>query len=225
MQVNVLVEGQTEETFVKQILYNYLIPFDVFLIPTIISTKRIKSGQKFKGGLTDANFDQFLSDLRKIIYSTPQGFVTTFIDYYAIPSKFPGYDEKTIFSTQIEKVVFLENMLFESLGSPRNFIPYIQLHEFESLLFADENGFNSNISAKDPNLPKLHRIINSFPNPEDIDEGRDTAPSKRILKYYPGYDKVTEGNLILLNIGIERLLEKCPHFRSWVEKLEHLGKE
>jgi hypothetical protein len=33
------------------------------------------------------------------------------------------------------------------------------------------------------------------------------------------YDKVFEGNLIALEIGIHTILEKCPRFRAWVEKL------
>jgi hypothetical protein len=222
MQINILVEGQTEETFVNNLLYPYLSKFGIFSVPIIITTKRTKSGIKFKGG---NDFLSFINDLKKLIYGTSQGCVTTFIDYYALPSEFPGYTDRQKFSSQIKKVEFLEEKLFEHLSFPKNFIPYIQLHEFETFLFADTEGFNRYLSPKEADLNSLNKIIGSHVNPEDIDEGKDTAPSKRILQHYPSYDKVTEGNLILMDIGINTLLEKCPHFRSWVKKLEHLGKE
>lgn len=33
------------------------------------------------------------------------------------------------------------------------------------------------------------------------------------------YDKVTEGNLIAEDVGIAKMLEKCPRFKAWIEKL------
>jgi hypothetical protein len=222
MQVNILVEGYAEETFVKNILYPYLLQFKVYITPIIISSKQTESGIKFKGGSFTKRFSLFINDLKKLIYGTSQGYVTTFIDYYALPSEFPGYDDRLTLPSPLKKVEFLETNLLEYLDSPGNFIPYIQLHEFEAFLFADAKGFDSNISPKDPNLEELHKIIRLYPNPEDIDEGSKTAPSKRILQHYPSYDKVTEGNLILLDIGINTLLNKCPHFNQWVNKLKQL---
>jgi len=223
IQVNILVEGQTEETFVKELLAPYLFNQGILINPIIISTKRIKEGGKFKGGLSNSNFDSFINDLLRLIKSTPHGFVTTFIDYYRIPSKFPGYADRSTRSSQIEKVLFLERKLAEHIGNPDNFIPYIQLHEFEAFHFADKIGFGNYLSPNEANLAKLFRIIDDYENPEDINEGPNTAPSKRILANYTSYEKVIEGNLILMEIGLEKILEKCVHFKSLIDKLSKLS--
>ncbi|MCP4022163.1 MAG: DUF4276 family protein [Desulfobacteraceae bacterium] len=50
-KVLVLVEGPTEEAFVRHILQNHLMDYKVMIIPTIVTTKRVKSGPNFKGGI------------------------------------------------------------------------------------------------------------------------------------------------------------------------------
>jgi len=222
VQVNILVEGQTEEAFVKELLYPYLYIKNILINPVIISTKRLKEGGKFKGGLSNSNFDTFINDLKKLLRSTPQGYVTTFIDYYAIPSKFPGYEERKSKGSQLNKVMFLEQKLQEFVGNPRNFIPYIQLHEFEAFHFSDKIGFQNYLSPDEAKIDVLFQIITDYPNPEDINEGSTTAPSKRILTNYTLYEKVIEGNVILMEIGIEKIIEKCNHFKSLIDKLTEL---
>lgn len=217
--VNILVEGQTEETFIKELLAPYLFAYQITINPVIISTKRIKEGGKFKGGLSNSNFDHFLNDLKRLIQSTPQGIVATFIDYYRLPAKFPGYEERTSKRTTLEKVLFLEKKLAEHMGCPGNLIPYIQLHEFEAFHFSDKVGFSTYLSPAEAQIEHLVNIINQYSNPEDINEGSETAPSKRILRFYPSYNKVIDGNLMLMEIGIEKLLEKCPHFKAFVERI------
>ena len=103
------------------------------------------------------------------------------------------------------------------------FIPYIQLHEFEALLFASNEGFNSFFD--EIQKEKAQQIINSYDNPEDINTTPEGAPSKRILAIKEDYDKVLEGNLIALEIGFSKIMEKCTRFRTWIEKLIELCKE
>jgi len=50
------------------------------------------------------------------------------------------------------------------------------------------------------------------------------APSKRLLAIQPSYDKVMQGNLIALEVGIGQMLGKCPRFREWVDLLITRGK-
>src|SRR5690606_33327932 len=93
MIVNIYVEGQTEELFVKNCLGPYLLKQNIYAIPIVISTKTILSGNKTVGGLSNGNLKKFLTELNKLIYTTPKdGLVTTMIDYYAIPTNFPGYN-------------------------------------------------------------------------------------------------------------------------------------
>lgn len=58
--------------------------------------------------------------------------------------------------------------------------------------------------------------------PELLNDSRETAPSKRILHVCPTYDKITEGLLILEEIGLARIRSQCPHFDAWVTRLEQL---
>ena len=60
-------------------------------------------------------------------------------------------------------------------------------------------------------------------NPELINEGKDTAPSKRILDLIPEYDKVSVGPAIVGIEGVEALKAACSHFNSWIEKLVSLA--
>jgi hypothetical protein len=144
MQVNILVEGQTEEMFVKEQLQPYFADHDLTFTPIIISTKRQRNGTKFKGGVS--SYGSFKADLQRIINSTPHGLVTTMIDYYGLPTSFPGYAQRVNLPTQKEKVEFLEQELWNDMGSFPNFIPHIQLHEFETLLFSSKDGFNGNVA-------------------------------------------------------------------------------
>ena len=61
--------------------------------------------------------------------------------------------------------------------------------------------------------------------PEDINEGADTAASKRIIRYLPIYEKtkVRIGAPAAAAIGLPTLRKLCLHFDEWVCKLEGLG--
>lgn len=50
-------------------------------------------------------------------------------------------------------------------------------------------------------------------------EGQTEQESKRLLAIKPDYNKVLEGNLIALEIGIQSILEKCPRFAGWVKAI------
>ena len=101
------------------------------------------------------------------------------------------------------------------------FIPYLQLHEYEALLFSDPIAFASGINQ--PQLAsRFQQIRDEFPTPEDIDDDPQTAPSKRILATYRAYQKVLDGTLGARAVGIERMRQECPHFHEWVQRLEAL---
>ena len=63
-------------------------------------------------------------------------------------------------------------------------------------------------------------IIEEFPNPEDINSRPEKAPSKRIIEIKGNYEKVAEGNLLALEIGIGEMLKRCPRFQAWIENLK-----
>ncbi|MFN5924928.1 MAG: DUF4276 family protein [Pseudanabaena sp.] len=51
-----------------------------------------------------------------------------------------------------------------------------------------------------------------------------TAPSKRLAKVIPRYDKLktTLAPQVIQKIGLVKIREKCPHFDQWVTRLERL---
>ena len=109
----------------------------------------------------------------------------------------------------------MEEQIDKDIDNPR-FFSYIQMHEFEALLFASDRGFNEYLSDKNREISK---IMNEYPNPEDINTSPQGAPSKRLIAIDSTYDKVIQGNLIALEVGIEDMLQKCPRFKQWVERL------
>ena len=97
------------------------------------------------------------------------------------------------------------------------------LHEFEALLFSAPSEIAKAFPEKDESQ-ELQRIKTAHRNnPEEINDNETTAPSKRILRFYPNYDKVFQGSAIIQQIGLEVIRAECPHFNEWLTKLESLS--
>jgi len=101
------------------------------------------------------------------------------------------------------------------------FLPYLQLHEFEGLLFSDPTAFAAGIGQRQL-AEQFERVRREFATPEDINDDAITAPSKRVLRAYPSYRKVLHGTQAARAVGIEKMRQECPHFRGWVDQLEIL---
>ncbi len=213
--IYVIVEGQTEEQFIKRILSIYFSKFQIYFKPIIIETSRTPH-QKHKGGFV--NYNHIKRDIQKVIKNGDCYKVTTLVDFYKIPSNFPG--KENIPSGDIyEKVHYLEDCWSNDINDSK-FIPYIQIHEFEALLFSDIIGFEEVFPDK---KEEFLDIILRFPNPELINDNPKTAPSKRIESILKPskYSKPFHGIDIAEIIGIEKMIEKCPHFREWINKLKN----
>ena len=68
----------------------------------------------------------------------------------------------------------------------------------------------------------IDSIIAEFPNPEEINNSSETAPSKRLIKAIPGYNKIVYGNIIAEQIGLQTIRDKCPLFNEWIKQLEQI---
>jgi hypothetical protein len=220
MRVTVVVEGQTEESFVKDVLAPELWPRQVFLTPIIIGVP----GQK--GGRT--NYARLKKDVMLTLKQDSGVYCSTMIDFYGLGSGFPGLPVPA--NTQnLEKVRQIERAVKEDIVAERpdlrpdvRFLPYLQLHEFEGLLFSDPVAFASGIG--EPRLAsRLQGIRNQFETPEDINDDPNTAPSKQVINAHPPYRKVLNGVQAARAVGIARMRQECPHFRNWLEQLEALG--
>jgi hypothetical protein len=215
--VHVLVEGPTEDAFVKKILNPYLNQKEIYLTPVIIRTKDVIQGPDYKGGIS--SYKQIKQHLELLLKDTSINLLTTMIDYYALPSDFPGYNGRPE-TTCYQRVEYLEKEFFAEINNTK-FLPYLQLHEFEALVFAGKE----NIAAAFPNAKGktglVSAISDSFNSPEEINENYDTAPSRRLKAIFPEYQKVFHSQLILSGINVESLRSKCLHFDSWLSKLEN----
>ncbi|HUQ56784.1 DUF4276 family protein [Lentzea sp.] len=56
--------------------------------------------------------------------------------------------------------------------------------------------------------------------PELVNDGPTTAPSKRILRYCPGYMKTSDGPIAIEDLGVTALRARCPHLDDWLRSLE-----
>lgn len=63
------------------------------------------------------------------------------------------------------------------------------------------------------------KIIGQYHNPENINFSPNSAPSKRLLNIIPKYNKPLYGNIIALQVGLSAMMEKCPRFREWINKI------
>ena len=54
---------------------------------------------------------------------------------------------------------------------------------------------------------------------ELLNDSRHTAPSKRVLRCWPDYDKVTDGIEVIREAGLQAVIDRCPGLKSWVGQL------
>ncbi|WP_158100861.1 DUF4276 family protein [Variovorax sp. JS1663] len=212
----ILVEGQTEERFVKDVLAPFFEPSELFVTPVVLVTKRIKDGPNFKGGVT--HFAKFESDLRRLLRDS-DALVTTMLDYYGLPADFPGMSTRPVAGSPWDRVRHIEMAVDQHFGNPDNLRTFLALHEFEAWLFADTGVLPDVMAAKDLE-PALAAIRAGVDTPEHINEAPQTAPSKRIEGLFPAYRKRLHGPNTAQRIGIERIRQECPHFSRWVAELE-----
>jgi hypothetical protein len=151
---------------------------------------------------------------------------STMVDLYRLPNDFPGYDICQAISEPRRRVECLEDQFArdvrEQFGDGvinRRFIPYIQLHEFEALLFSDPDKFLDAFPDAGPAIAELHAIRARYGGPEDIDGDETKTPSKQILRVLPDFVKTVSGILIAKRIGLAVFRRECPHFDEWIAKL------
>ena len=208
--LGVVVEGQTEEEFVLNVLAEHFAPKQIKVDPKLIGEAR-----RYGDGGGNVSISELADDM--IILSETNDFVTSLVDFYGFMNK----GEMDV--GQLEEAVLVAIQQDESLQSgPEKFIPYIQMHEFEGLLFSDTAAFAS-IETSEDSIMKLEEVRGCFATPEDINDNSETAPSKRIKKAIPMYRKRRYGYIVAKTIGISKIREECPRFNEWLERLEVLG--
>lgn len=224
VRLNLIVEGQTEREFVKLILVPYFGSLGLDCRPRLIETSRNKQKNIiYRGGCVE--YTHLKNDLSRWFKqdNNKDAFFSTMIDLYKIPNSFPAFVKAKKISNPFDKVSCLEKAMQNDLKHPR-FLPYIQLHEFETLLFSDITFLIPQFPHRKKGIDKLKKIQSQFSSPDLIDDGDTTAPSKRIIGQVPEYEdqKQFAGPIVAQQIGLNVLRQKCIHFNQWLEKIEKL---
>ena len=218
VRVYVLVEGQTEETFVKSVLQPHFNGRDIYLFPRLIG----KPGHR--GGIGE--YPRARRDILHTLKQDAGAFCTTMFDYYGMPDSWPDR-EAARHKPLAEKPATIEDAILADISNELvegyncvRCIPYVQMHEFEALLFSSPKLLADGLELR--NESEVQRIRDQFQSPEEINDSQQTAPSKRIRGLNAGYSKVTDGVLISQKIGLNAMRAECPHFNEWIEKLQTL---
>jgi len=219
-RISIIVEGPTEQVFCENILQPYFNLKDIYLYPSLI--------KKSKGGMV--HWSNIKKQIENYLRHDKNVYVSTMLDFYGIYDKhnFPGWINSKSFVDKYERKTIVEDSMKEEIEESlrRRFVPYLQLHEFEGLLFSDVDVFKEIYDDEDFNdYDYLIETINMFPNPEMINDGKETVPSVRLKKrILRSYDKVSDGYFIAENIGLEKIRNKCRGFNEWIEKIEEINK-
>lgn len=195
VRIGISVEGSTEVRFIQMLLQPYLEKKNIFITPV-----------SMRGNIS---LDRVKFEVNRLMYSFD--YVSTFYDFYG----FKGVKEE-------DTKEILENRILQSVSKTmqEKLIPYIQMYEFEGLLFSSPQDM-AYILQKDDIKNWAENILKKFNgNPELINNSSQTAPSKRLM--VTPYRKVTHGPDIALKIGLNGIRKKCSGFDIWLKKLEYL---
>ena len=221
------VEGQTEESFVNEILRDYLVNAGYQSVSArIVGNARLRQR---RGGIRP--WPSVRKDIVNHLREDLGCIATTMVDFYALPqlgeAAWPGRAEASGISVE-DKASNVEAALAENLATevgssfnPKRFVPFVVMHEFEGLLFSDCPAFSRGIGRPDLE-PQFQQIRNDFETPEHINDSPNTCPSKRVKNIVPGYEKPLYGTLAALEVGLSRIRTQCPHFDNWLRHLESM---
>jgi hypothetical protein len=218
-RVHVVVEGRTEESFVNEVLAPALWARQMFLRPILLGVHGHKGGR--------VTYARVRHDVLVRLKQDSAVYISTMLDFYGLGKDFPSTPLPPNLSN-LEKVTYIEQAVSKDIIAQApglrpdvRFIPYLQLHEFEGLLFSDPAAFARGINQSNLTA-QFQSIREGFPTPEDIDDGPTTAPSKRVLRLFGSYRKVLNGTQAAMTVGVETMRRECPHFREWLKRLEQL---
>ena len=207
IRLAVSVEGQTEEAFVKDVLADHLRTVDVEPEPILLGRAQGRHGG---GGV---GIKRLVSEMVKLRQSFDA--VTSLVDFYGFRDK----GDRTV--EELEE--HLIERIKERISDARRVFPYVQKHEFEALLFSDVAAFKAIGPEADEAVETLAGVRRQFATPEDIDDDPHGAPSRRIVRAIPGYEKVFHGPPVALEVGLENIRRACPRFDDWLTRLEGLA--
>ncbi|MEI7188731.1 DUF4276 family protein [Dickeya dianthicola] len=208
-RICIVCEGPTEVEFIQQCIEPHLRDYGKYVYPSIIQSP---SGRGRGGRVT---VERLASHMHREYYSTDR--ITSLVDFYGF-QRSVGRSKQQLESDILSQICNLNPRVV------RGFIlPYVQMYEFEGILFSDIEKFEYVLDGWDEEArEKLLGIKQQFSSPEDINNSRQTAPSKRLEAIFSNgaYSKTEHGPIIAEEIGLTTIRQQCPGFNDWLSHLE-----
>ena len=216
-RVIIICEGETEKEFCQKTLAPFFASQEIYIQAPLI--------KKSMGGIVP--WAEMKKQINAHLKNDATAFVTTLIDYYGLYERhnFPKWTEAESEPNKNKKMEILEQDMAEDIEDAlrHRYIPYIQLHEFEGLLFNNIQIFQEQIPDDELiGFEELNRIFRQYDNPEMINNGSTTAPSKRLSRIILGYNKIVYGNILAEAIGLQNIRAKSPRFNKWLQTIEQI---
>ncbi len=221
-ELYIVCEGNTEQRFCRTVLTPYLFPLHDGVVHAMRVAFSKNGGVVHRGGLR--SYQVMRNDIVRTLNSIHRDgvYLTTMFDLYGLPADFPDKDTHRRDPDNPRPFVEGLELAFANDINDHRFIPHLHLHEFETLLFANLDYFETFYPDSAKQIAKLKKIADRFATAEHINDGPSTAPSKRIIAEFPAYagQKVAAGPRIVAEIGLAAVRKNCPHFSDWIARLE-----
>ena len=185
----------------------------------------MRTSPRAKGGALSR--DRVVRNLVSFLRERSDTYVTTFFDLYGLPADFPGREEAAVQRNPLIRSELIERSLHsvvvrQARCRTDRFLPHIQPHEFEALLFADPSAFGRYKPDWELRATSLAAVVASVPSPEHLNDGPNTHPSARLEDALHGYRKVSDGVNVAAIVGVERMRMACQHFSRWFGRMANL---
>lgn len=222
-RVVVVCEGETEEEFVRDVLAPGMCSLGLYLEPQMV-----ESSPGHRGGAI--NYDRVKPHLRNVLRQKSAPWVTTLFDLYRLDKRFPGFDQARSIQDLGQKLALLRHELHADVVAtagcqPTRFIPYIQPHEFEALLFSDVATLTHIESGWHTATHELVKVRAAADSPEHINHRPESKPAahlERVL-HNPGYRKRRHGPIAAQKIGLAKIEAECAFFAAWLAQIRGLA--
>jgi hypothetical protein len=168
----VIVEGETEETFVNEVLSPHLYARGFIAVSAkLMGNARLRAR---RGGIRA--WPGIRKEIIRHLREDAEVHVTTMVDYYGLPQgrsqkAWPGRTEASRLPFE-RKARAIESALAADISqkmgrswNPTRFIPFVLMHEFEGLLFSDCEKLASGIGKQSLAI-RFQRIRDDFNSPE-----------------------------------------------------------
>lgn len=208
-RIYILCEGQAEQQFVQEVLYDAAMQRDIYLLAPLVATKI--ADKKFAGGVS--TYSKIRNDLVKLC-NHADAIVTSMFDLYKLPSNTPRYSPPP--PSHYDWAAQIERAVNSDIGMA-NIRFNLIVHEFEALLYTEPTVFCDYSHEAAEMMERA--LAAASGNPETINNGFDTSPSHRILRAYPEYSKPATGVVMAKRIGLEKMRRRCLHFNEWLTSL------